>query len=195
MNVSGRASPFSHYPALGRLVWRMRYSSLLAIMALATILVACTSNSSPTSRGSSAVPSSAVTSAPGSGPNSGACTLVSAADLHVLHVTGLGSASTVSVGTATTHGCTWGRPAAGELHIQYESLDPAAAAQVRESLGGHGAVVPGVGDGARGEFGSVLLAVNFFKGTTFVSMQLFGTGVGARKAAFLAVAEAVASRL
>jgi len=55
--------------------------------------------------------------------------------------------------------------------------------------------VPGVGDGARGEFGSVLLAVNFFKGTTFVSMQLFGTGVGARKAAFLAVAEAVASRL
>ena len=41
----------------------------------------------------------------------------------------------------------------------------------------------------------MLLAVNFYKGSTFVSMQLFGTGVGARKAAFLAVVKAVASRL
>lgn len=54
--------------------------------------------------------------------------------------------------------------------------------------------MPGVGDGARGQFGSVLLAVNF-KADTFVSMQLFGTGAGARKAAFLAVARAMASRL
>ncbi len=52
-----------------------------------------------------------------------------------------------------------------------------------------------VGAGARGQFGSVLLAVNFFKADTFVSMQLFGAGAGARKAAFLAVARAVASRL
>jgi len=41
----------------------------------------------------------------------------------------------------------------------------------------------------------VLLAVNFYKGDTFASMALFGTGVGGRKAAFLAVAKAVASRL
>ncbi len=41
----------------------------------------------------------------------------------------------------------------------------------------------------------MLLAVNFYKGDTFASMALFGTGVGGRKAAFLAVAKAVASRL
>jgi hypothetical protein len=141
------------------------------------------------------VPSGIVTPTQGGAPNSGACTLVSTADLQALHVTGQGTPSTVSVGTATTRGCTWSHPPADELHIQYESLDPAAATQIRESFGGRGAVVPGVGDGARGQFGSVLLAVNFFKGNTFVSMQLFGTGVGARKAAFLAVAKDVASHL
>ena len=63
------------------------------------------------------------------------------------------------------------------------------------SLGGHGAVVPGVGDGARGLFGPVLVAVNFVKGNTFVAIELFGTGAGVRKGAFLAVAANVASRL
>jgi hypothetical protein len=63
------------------------------------------------------------------------------------------------------------------------------------SLGGQAAVVPGVGGGARGQFGSVLAAVNFFKANTFVSMALFGTGVGGRKDAFILVAKSVASRL
>ena len=55
--------------------------------------------------------------------------------------------------------------------------------------------MPGVGDGARGQFGPVLAAVNFSKGTTFVAIELFGTGAGGRKGAFLAVAKDVASRL
>jgi hypothetical protein len=40
-----------------------------------------------------------------------------------------------------------------------------------------------------------LLAVNFYKANTFASLALVGTGAGARKAAFLVVAKAVASRL
>jgi len=35
----------------------------------------------------------------------------------------------------------------------------------------------------------------FYKGSTFVSMQLFGTGAGRLKAAFISVAKNVASRL
>lgn len=37
--------------------------------------------------------------------------------------------------------------------------------------------------------------MNFFKANTFVSMELFGTGVGGRKEAFISVAKNVASRL
>jgi hypothetical protein len=37
--------------------------------------------------------------------------------------------------------------------------------------------------------------VNFYKGTTFVSMALFGTGTGSRKNAFITAAKAVAARL
>ena len=96
---------------------------------------------------------------------------------------------------ATVYGCTWGHAPAREFHLQFEQLDPAAATQVNESLGGHAAVVQGVGDGARGQFGSVLAAVNFNDGSTFVSMAMFGAGSGSRKDAFIAVARDVAARL
>ncbi len=132
---------------------------------------------------------------PGGGQSRDACALVTAAGLRSLGVTGAGSSQKITRGTATVYGCTWGHPPGRELHLQFEPLDPAAASQVRVSLGGQGAVVPGLGDGARGQFGSVLAAVNFFKGHTFVSMALFGTGTGGRKAAFQVVAKNVASRL
>jgi len=48
---------------------------------------------------------------------------------------------------------------------------------------------------ARGQFGSLLAAVNFSTGTTFVAMELFGSGADGRKGAFLAVAKNVASRV
>jgi len=51
--------------------------------------------------------------------------------------------------------------------------------------------VPGVGDGARGQFGSVLPAANFNEGSTFVSMALFGAGTGSRQDVFIAVARDV----
>lgn len=124
-----------------------------------------------------------------------ACTLVTTGELVSLGVTGAGNPSKVSVGTATTYGCTWGHPPSREFHLQFEQLDAAAATQVKESLGGHGTVVPGIGDGARGQFGSVLAAVNFYRGDTFVNMALFGPGTGSRKPAFLTVAKDVAAKL
>jgi hypothetical protein len=131
----------------------------------------------------------------GSGPAGGACTLVTAQNLRSLGVAGPGSPQTVTRGTATVYGCTWGHPPANELHLQFERLDPQAASQVRQSLGGTGVVVPGVGHGARGQFGTVLAAVNFYKASTFASLALFGPAAGPRKNAFIAVAKQVASRL
>ncbi len=173
---------------------------LVAIVGLGAALAACASNSSPASGAAPATAPAATQTAakpsPGSGHARNACTLVSAPELRSLGVTGAGNRQTITRGTATVYGCTWGSPPANELHLQFEPLDPAAASQVRVSLGGQGAVVPGVGDGARGQFGSVLAAVNFFKANTFVSMQLFGgAGVGKRKDAFISVAKNVASRL
>ena len=156
---------------------------LVAVVGLAAALAGCGGSTSPV-----AAPS-------GSRLARDACALVTAAGLRSLGVTGAGSRQKITRGTATVYGCTWGHPPGRELHLQFESLDPAAASQVRVSLGDQGTVVPGVGDGARGQVGSVLAAVNFSKGSTFVAIELFGTGAGGRKAAFLAVARDVASRL
>jgi hypothetical protein len=159
------------------------------------ILAGCAGNASSTQGVSVTVTSAAVVAPPGGGQTTNACALVSASDLGSLRVTGPGSPAAIRVGTATRYGCTWGRPPTGELHLQFEPADPAAATQVRETFGGHGVIVPGVGDVARGLFSSSLDAVDFARAGTFMSMQLYGTGADARKAAFLAVAKAVASRV
>ena len=156
---------------------------LVAVVGLAAALAGCGGSTSPV-----AAPS-------GSRLARDACALVTAAGLRSLGVTGAGSRQKITRGTAKVYGCTRGHPPGRELHLQFEPLDPAAASQVRVSLGDQGTVVPGVGDGARGQVGSVLAAVNFSKGSTFVAIELFGTGAGGRKAAFLAVARDVASRL
>ena len=169
---------------------------LVAVVGLAAALAGCGGSTSPAA--GTAAPSAAgqaATAPARSGPARDACALVTAAGLRSLGVTGAGSRQEITRGTATVYGCTWGHPPGRELHLQFEPLDPAAASQVRVSLGDQGTVVPGVGDGARGQVGSVLAAVNFSKGTTFVAIELFGTGAGGRKAAFLAVARDVASRL
>jgi hypothetical protein len=171
---------------------------LAASLVLGAALAGCSGSSPAPSTPNTAPGATASAAAPASGGGQArdACALVTAADLGSLGVTGSGSPSRISRGTATVYGCTWGHPPAREFHLQFEQLDPAAATQVKESLGGQGAVVvPGVGDGARGQFGSVLAAVNFYKGNTFVSMALFGTGTGSRKSAFIAVAKEVAARL
>jgi hypothetical protein len=163
---------------------------------LASALAGCGGSTSPvadTAAPSAARPAAAAPS--GGGPARDACALVTTAGLRSLGVTGAGSPQKITRGTATVYGCTWGHPPGRELHLQFEPSDPAAGSQVRMSLGGRGAVVPGVGDGARGQFGSVLAAVNFSKGTTFVAFELFGNGADGRKGAFLAVAKDVASRL
>jgi hypothetical protein len=181
-----------------------RLTSLVAFVGLAAALVGC--------GGASSTGNAAATTAPGAThhattPQAGggqatvgrqatdACALVTATELGSLGVTGAGSPQKVTRGPATVYGCTWGHPPGREFHLQFEALDPAAASQVQVSLGGQGALVPGLGDGARGQFGSVLAAVNFAKGNTFVAMELFGTGTGGHKAAFLAVAKSVASRV
>jgi Protein of unknown function (DUF3558) len=168
-------------------------------LGLGAVLAGCGGSSSPAQgTAATAAPTAArhvAAPPPGSGRPRDACALVTAAELGSLGVTGAGSPQKITRGPATVYGCTWGHPPGRELHLQFEPLDPAAASQVRVSLGGQGAAVPGVGDGARGQFGAVLAAVNFFKARTFVSMALFGTGVGGRKGAFLAVAKDVASRL
>ena len=156
---------------------------LVAVVGLAAALAGCGGSTSPV-----AAPS-------GSRLARDACALVTAAGLRSLGVTGAGSRQKITRGTATVYGCTWGHPPGRELHLQFEPLDPAAASQVRVSLGGQGAVVPGVGDSARGQFGSVLAALNFSKGSTFAAIALFGHGADGRKGAFLAVAKEVASRL
>lgn len=175
-----------------------RLASLAAFAGLAAVLAGCGGSASPADSAAATTPG-ATNHAPaqqtGSRQATDACTLVTAADLGSLGVTGSGSPQKITRGSATVYGCTWGHPPGREFHLQYEALDPAAASQVRVSLGGQGAVVPGLGDGARGQFGSVLAAVNFAKGNTFVAMELFGTGTGAHKGAFLAVAKNVASRV
>jgi hypothetical protein len=194
VNVPGRSSPaLVRLTQPGRRGSHLQRLAAVAFLALAAILTACGGNSSSTGAPAQAT-SAPVTSTP-SGGQASACVLVSASGLSSLGLTGPGVPATVTAGTATTYGCTWMHPAGLELHLQYESVDPAAATQVRRTFGGQGVVVPGIGDGARGQFGSVLLAVNFYKGDTFVSMALFGTGVGGRKAAFLTVAKDVASHL
>ena len=55
--------------------------------------------------------------------------------------------------------------------------------------------MPGLGDVARGLFGSSLAAVNFAVADTFGDVELHGSGVSARKTAFLSVARTVGSRL
>jgi hypothetical protein len=168
----------------------------VAVLGLTAALAGCGGSTSPAV--GAAAPGAARQAAAvraGSGPAQDACALVTVADLRSLGVTGAASRQKITRGTATVYGCTWGHPPGRELHLQFEPLDPAAASQVRVSLGGQGAVVPGLGDGARGQFGSVLAAVNFSKGATFVAIELFGTGVDGRKGAFVAVAKDVASRL
>jgi hypothetical protein len=171
---------------------------LVAIVGLAAALAGCGGGSSPAG-GAAAAPASPVhqvaAPSPASAQPRDACTLVTATELGALGVTGAGSAQKITRGSATVYGCTWGHPPGRELHLQFESLDRAAASQVRVSLGGQGTVVPGVGDVARGQFGSVLAAVNFSQGSTFVAMELFGTGAGGRKGAFVAVAKSVASHV
>ena len=170
--------------AAGRRGMRVfRLPPLVAVVGLAAALAGCGGSTSPV-----AAPS-------GSRLARDACALVTAAGLRSLGVTGAGSRQKITRGTATVYGCTWGHPPGRELHLQFEPLDPAAASQVRVSLGGQGAVVPGVGDSARGQFGSVLAALNFSKGSTFAAIALFGHGADGRKGAFLAVAKDVASRL
>ena len=183
--------------AAGRRGMRVfRLPPLVAVVGLAAALAGCGGSTSPavgTAAPSAARPAAAAPS--GSGPGRDACSLVTAAGLRSLGVTGAGSRQKITRGTATVYGCTWGHPPGRELHLQFEPLDPAAASQVRVSLGGQGAVVPGVGDSARGQFGSVLAALNFSKGSTFAAIALFGHGADGRKGAFLAVAKEVASRL
>lgn len=168
----------------------------LAVFALLGVALAGCGGSSSTGAAPAASTTHHVAApSPASARARDACALVSTADLRSLGVTGAGSSQTITRGTATVYGCTWGHPPARELHLQFEPLDPRAASQVGVSLGGQGTAVPGLGGGARGQFGSVLAAVNFSKGSTFVSMALFGTGTGARKGAFIAVAKNVASHL
>jgi uncharacterized protein DUF3558 len=179
----------------------MHFRPLLFVvfLGLGAVLAGCGGSSSGAqSTAATAAPTAAHTVAapsPGSGRPRDACALVSTAELGSLGVTGAGNPQKITRGPATVYGCTWGHPPGREFHLQFEPLDPAAASQVRVSLGGQGAAVPGVGDGARGQFGAVLAAVNFFKASTFVSMELFGTGTGGRKGAFIAVAKNVASHL
>ena len=171
---------------------------VVAFVALAAAAAGCGGGSSQVGSAATSAPSPAhqtTAASPAGGPTGDACALVTAADLGSLGVTGAGSPQKVTRGSATVYGCTWGHPPALELHLQFESLDPAAASQVRLSLGGQGTVVPGVGDVARGHFGSVLVAVNFATGDTFVAMELFGSGAGGLKDTFLAVAKNVTSRL
>ena len=168
----------------------------LAVVAVLGVALAGCGGSSST--GAAAAPSTThhvAAPSPSSGRARDACALVSTAALRSLGVTGAGRAQTITRGPATVYGCTWGHPPGRELHLQFEPLDPAAASQVQVSLGGQGVAVPGLGGGARGQFGSVLAAVNFSKGSTFVSMALFGTGTGGRKGAFIAVAKDVAGHM
>ena len=170
---------------------------LVAFLGLAAALAGC-GGSSPASTATTAAPSpvhQAAAPSQATGQPRDACALVTAADLGSLGVTGAGSPQQRTRGRATVYGCTWGHPPARELHLQFESFDRAAASQVRLSLGGQGIIVPAVGDIARGQFGSVLAAVNFSQGTTFVAMELFGPGADGHKGAFLAVAKNVASRV
>jgi hypothetical protein len=120
--------------------------------------------------------------------------LLTGANLSSLGLSGAGNPFAVSRGGFTTHGCTW-NSSAGTLHLQYERADPTALRQVKDSLGGTGERVPGIGSYAVGQFGSVLDALNFVTGTTFGSMEFFGSAAAANKAAFLAVAGDFASRL
>ncbi len=168
----------------------------LAVFALLGVaLTGCGGSSSTGAAAAASTTHHVAAPSPASGRARDACALVSTADLRSLGVTGAGSSQTITRGTATVYGCTWGHPPGRELHLQFEPLDPTAASQVGVSLGGQGTAVPGLGGGARGQFGSVLAAVNFSKGSTFVSMALFGTGTGGRKGAFIAVAKNVASHL
>jgi Protein of unknown function (DUF3558) len=168
----------------------------LAVFALLGVALAGCGGSSSTGAAAAASTTHHVAApSPASGRARDACALVSTADLRSLGVTGAGSSQTITRGTATVYACTWGHPPGRELHLQFEPLDPKAASQVGVSLGGQGTAVPGLGGGARGQFGSVLAAVNFSKGSTFVAMALFGTGTGGRKGAFIAVAKNVASHL
>lgn len=177
----------------------LRFVPLAAIVAMGAVLAGCGGSSAPTAGVTAATTPAARQSVAAPATTGGtardACTVVSASDLHSLGVTGTGIPTTATAGTATVYGCTWGKPPTSELHLQFEPLDPAAASQVRLTFGGTGTVVPGVGDGARGQFGSVLAAVNFWKASTFVSMQLFGTVAGRHKGVFILVAKNVASRL
>ena len=201
MDTSGRVSSASvpGKPGGRAGVHAYQLAPLVAFVGLAAVLAGCGGSSSPAG-------STVAATAPGAShsvtsPSSGAatardaCALVSAADLASLGVTGAGRALAITRGPSTTYSCTWGHPPGRELHLQVEPLDPAAASQVRVSLAGQGVAVPGVGGGARGQFGSVLAQVNFFKANTRVGMILFGAGVGGRKGAFIAVAKNVAGRL
>ena len=188
---------FRGAPASSRLPRARRVLPLAALLLAWLAVTACAGSAKPGGGPATPAVSPSVTGSGSvtTGAIRDACKLVSASDLRSLGVSGAGTPQTTTVGTATVYGCTWGHPQAGELHLQFEPLDPAAARQVRLTFAGAGAVVPGVGDGARGQFGSVLAAVNFYKGDTFASMALFGSAAGTHKAAFLTVAKRVASQL
>ena len=160
--------------------------STLARIALALIsVVAC---------GGAATPTRPAGPAPRRGGD--ACSLLSAADLGSLGVSGVGTARTYTSGSEPSYTCTWLVGVyEGALYLGYTPSFPAARSYVGYKFVLPPITVPGVGDHALGQFASAFAAISFAKGSTLVDIELFGPSAQGSKTALIAIARKVASDL
>ncbi len=158
-------------------------------------------STTPTPSSSASAPAPAATTtttAPGggSGPAVAACDLVSAADLAPLGISGTGTPGSVSSSAnVTVKSCRWATNPAAALTVTVERVPAAGVAAFRASFLASGESIAGVGDAAKGKFGTVLAAINFAKGDTFVSIILTGPRTASARTALTNLATHVAERL
>lgn len=130
---------------------------------------------------------------------SDACSLLTAADLSSVGVTGAGAPikNPFASPSEPTYMCTWPIGASGGtvvLMLVYTPSSLVARANV-----GHEHALPltpvRVGDYALGQFASLYNEVDFAKGSTFVAIQVFGFSPLGSKTALIAIARKVASEI
>jgi hypothetical protein len=167
----------------------------LAWIALAlTFVVACSGTATPPRSAGSAPPRVKHKSVlPHIGGD--ACSLLSAADLSSLGVTGAGAALTGTPGSLPHSVCNWQIDVFNELVLTYTPNFSAARSYVGYQFVLPRIAVPGVGDYALGQFVPDYAEVDFAKGSALVAIQIFGSSAKGSKAALIAVARKVAGEV
>ena len=173
--------------------------STLAWITLAlTLVVACGGPATPT-RSAGPTPHQAAVAHLHQFQVSDACSLLSAADLSSLGVSGAGTALTPPFASASepSYMCMWPIGVFADelvLTLTYTRSSPEARSNV-----GYKHALPltalRVGDYALGQFASSYAEVDFAKGSTLVAIQIFGSSAQRSKTALIAIARKVASEI